>query len=69
MGHYSAHQGKAWRRRRRSRSRHGSQQEEPAGRIRIEAELVPYTWEEAREIQERLERGEHNPPTWDDVIP
>jgi hypothetical protein len=48
---------------------YSAQREEPAGWIRIEAELVPYTWEEAREIQERLERGEQNPPTWDDVIP
>jgi hypothetical protein len=48
---------------------YSTQGEQPAGRIRIEAEFVPYTWEEAREIQEQLERGEGNHPTWDDVAP
>jgi hypothetical protein len=46
-----------------------TQNQEPAGRVRIAAEFVPYTWEEAREIQEKLERGEQRPPTWDDVVP
>jgi Ribbon-helix-helix protein, copG family len=41
----------------------------PAGRIQIRAEFVPYTWEEAREIQERLEGGQPTTPTWDDLIP
>jgi hypothetical protein len=48
---------------------YAAQNEQPAGRVRIEAEFVPYTWDEAREIQERLERGEGKPPTWDDVVP
>jgi len=43
--------------------------EQRAGRIRIEAEFEPYTWEEAREIQERLEQGTQKPPRWDDLIP
>jgi predicted transcriptional regulator len=46
-----------------------SQDEQPAGRVRIDAEFIPYTWEEAREIQEKLERGEQRPPTWDDLVP
>jgi len=48
---------------------YSTQDEEPAGRVRIDAEFVPYTWEEAREIQERLEQGTDKPPTWDDLIP
>jgi Arc/MetJ-type ribon-helix-helix transcriptional regulator len=38
------------------------------GRLRIEAEFVPYTREEADEIREGLERGER-PLTWDDLVP
>jgi len=42
-----------------------------AGRIRIQAEFVPYTWKEAAEIKEDLEsRGEYSRrPTWDDIVP
>jgi hypothetical protein len=43
------------------------QDDDRPGRVKIEAEFVPYTHAEAQEIREELESG--GPPTWDDVIP
>ena len=44
-----------------------------AGRIVIQAEFVPYTWQEAAEIQEEMHNRVDDPlpkhPRWDDLAP
>jgi negative regulator of replication initiation len=42
-----------------------------AGRVVIQAEFVPYTWQEVAEMREDVEsRGEYSRlPTWEDIAP
>jgi len=40
-----------------------------AGRIVIDAEFVPYSWQDVARIREDFEMGRSGLPKWDDLVP